>query len=785
MKFIKLTIYLLLFLTLAFFAKRALAEEHVVWDAETRLTNDSAASSIGPNNGWAVATDSAGRVHVIWADQRDGHWEIYYKRWNGSSWDADQRLSTPISTGDSTSPAIAVDGTGIIHVTWLYYTGSAYRIRYSRSTDNGQSWSDYVDWGSVGTNNAPAICASGNTVYVFSTWKPAAYPQIIEKHSTSNGAPGSWTGVYEMTSASSYKENPVGAFGPDGAVHVVWQDTRDNNPNKREIYYQRYKNSSWLPADKRLTWDPANGSADQTIAVGNDNKVHVVWHDDRDTDGLGHHIWKIYYKASPDGGTTWPHNSTGDDYDALLTPNKENYPAAWDPGDTVTETDLPSVTVDRNGGVHVLWDDKVLTDPDLLDYQIDYKYFDGSAWQDTVVLNASISGYPSIAVDSNNRLHTIRMDGRFGSNTEIYYKRGFQDSEFVSIVDTGGAADSDYSSLSAWEQNVQTNLTAASTKVFSGAITGAISDINSVTLYRGGSSQGVTAAVVHASKDGSRLLLENISNTNFYYQNGDQWRVDGSHYFTIDLAIIDLPTAVAKCRATTGLADTSAVTIDGWTTSATNYIKIWTDPSENYRHQGKWDDTKYRLETSTYAIANYEDYVRIDGLQAKSTATTFTSIIGLDGGMDIRVSNNLVIGPANADFTVRDISWWDNKSGSIGKFWNNICYNNFIGIGAGTYGVAFTMIVYNNTVYSAAHEDNTSNFWLMPAAVAHQSFISKTIYRKEQIMVTITILEQPPILLTIFPKTYLRPIRVLLIAGGIIAQTKLSLSITRVGMIFI
>ena len=40
--------------------------------------------------------------------------------------------------------------------------------------------------------------------------------------------------------------------------------------------------------------------------------------------------------------------------------------------------------------------------------------------------------------------------------------------------------------------------------------------------------------------------------------------------------------SVAKCRCTGGTADTTAFSINGWTTDATRYIKIWTDPSEGY-----------------------------------------------------------------------------------------------------------------------------------------------------------------------------------------------------------
>ncbi len=78
--------------------------------------------------------------------------------------------------------------------------------------------------------------------------------------------------------------------------------------------------------------------------------------------------------------------------------------------------------------------------------------------------------------------------------------------------------------------------------------------------------------------------------------------------------------AVAKCRCTGGTADTTAVTIDGWTTSATDYIKIWTDPSESYRHAGKYPTgNKYRLETASgTSLLIDEAYTKLYGLPIKN-----------------------------------------------------------------------------------------------------------------------------------------------------------------------
>ena len=80
----------------------------------------------------------------------------------------------------------------------------------------------------------------------------------------------------------------------------------------------------------------------------------------------------------------------------------------------------------------------------------------------------------------------------------------------------------------------------------------------------------------------------------------------------------------------THLADTTAVTIDGWTTDATRYIQIEAASS----HGGKWDATIYRMECVDVGncIYNKEDFVRFLGLQLYNRKS---SVSWTGGGLKI------------------------------------------------------------------------------------------------------------------------------------------------------
>ncbi|MDZ7611400.1 MAG: LamG-like jellyroll fold domain-containing protein [Candidatus Moranbacteria bacterium] len=101
--------------------------------------------------------------------------------------------------------------------------------------------------------------------------------------------------------------------------------------------------------------------------------------------------------------------------------------------------------------------------------------------------------------------------------------------------------------------------------------------------------------------------------------------------------------AVATCRSTAGSADTTAVAIDGWTTDSDNYIKVWTDPSEDYRHDGKWDESAYRLNVggSDTPLSISVAYTQVKGIQVKHSG--FDSNAGIYWNAEHILLDKLVV----------------------------------------------------------------------------------------------------------------------------------------------
>ena len=136
--------------------------------------------------------------------------------------------------------------------------------------------------------------------------------------------------------------------------------------------------------------------------------------------------------------------------------------------------------------------------------------------------------------------------------------------------------------------------------------------------------------------------------------------------------------------------DTTQTTINGWTTDATHYIRIYTPylPSEvgvSQRHKGVWDATKYVIR-STYAPIDIGDSfagtnsVWIDGLQIWLNSVTSNGNSGIitnqTGAANHRFSNNIIRGDSGAgNFDSYGIQFYYAAAGSVARIWNNIVYD--------------------------------------------------------------------------------------------------------------
>lgn len=198
---------------------------------------------------------------------------------------------------------------------------------------------------------------------------------------------------------------------------------------------------------------------------------------------------------------------------------------------------------------------------------------------------------------------------------------------------------------------------------------------------------------------------------------------DSTHLNTTDLTgspgyILNLP-----CYAD-GDDTAGAVTIDGWTTGADNYINIYTPylPNEvgvSQRHNGLFTLSGYVISATpgsgSGVIVINEDYVRITGIQVRVNGTNndergiYIDAYYVATASDIRIAKNIILSARSSGTGGYGISCFGSSSSSnspVIKIWNNVVYgfsftsDSGIIIGFNSTPVAYA---YNNTVYNCTN----------------------------------------------------------------------------------
>lgn len=160
--------------------------------------------------------------------------------------------------------------------------------------------------------------------------------------------------------------------------------------------------------------------------------------------------------------------------------------------------------------------------------------------------------------------------------------------------------------------------------------------------------------------------------------------------------------ARAVCYA---IDDTTEFGVDGWTTSATQYITMECDATA--RHAGVWNGAKYNLiGSSANVLSINEEYVRIDGLQIGNAAVggTQSPIVSVNtrasGANELRISNCLIKAAGSATYPEPGIRI--EGANSIVNIFNCIVYglgnvDNYYASGMLFAGDNITAKVYSST----------------------------------------------------------------------------------------
>lgn len=224
-----------------------------------------------------LAMDSAGNLHVIYSAPTGLGAGVYYNSlpYGATEWRGPKSVFALEWLDRAVDQArLAVDEEGGIHVLWTEYNYPEVfpprGMRYSRSLDGGETWSEpyLID----GVFNNGAIVAPGNGE-VHLAWS-GTWGNRHEFHMWSADRGATWSRVGQSTPAGGYYGLPSFATDSAGRVHISHVTGLEGTP----LVHQVWDGHVWsapLPLVQAEKGSPSHPS-DTQIVVGFGNELHIV-----------------------------------------------------------------------------------------------------------------------------------------------------------------------------------------------------------------------------------------------------------------------------------------------------------------------------------------------------------------------------------------------------------------------------------------------------------------------------------------------------------------------------
>lgn len=134
------------------------------WSADTRLTFAVDSDSKAPH----LTCAPGGSLHLAWADNRDGNFEIYYRCFDtaAAAWSPEERLTAEDSS--SLDPHLTVDSSNQVHLVWHDDRDShRFSLYYKKKT---AAWGDDLRLARSGQQGSLAADAANNLHLVYTTF---------------------------------------------------------------------------------------------------------------------------------------------------------------------------------------------------------------------------------------------------------------------------------------------------------------------------------------------------------------------------------------------------------------------------------------------------------------------------------------------------------------------------------------------------------------------------------------------------------------------------------------
>jgi len=247
---------------------------HVVWEEEESIyhTNGSSGSWSAPTEAVlgdspSLALDGSDGVHMAFVSEMGGTFDIFYTRWDGDGWTLPVNVSA--TSGISSSPVIACALDNSLHIVWADHTGGETALYHGQSSD-GSSWSTFPIPNGVGSTPALAIDSNG---ILHVAWQSPNTDTGLDEIWYMQFDGDAWSLPENIsTTPEEASTAPSIAIAPDNTVHIVWQEALASNT---AIYHLSGQLGVWTQAeDVSGTLESAKFPA---LGINSDGRGFLLW----------------------------------------------------------------------------------------------------------------------------------------------------------------------------------------------------------------------------------------------------------------------------------------------------------------------------------------------------------------------------------------------------------------------------------------------------------------------------------------------------------------------------
>lgn len=288
-------------------------------------------TDLSDNNGLSfnptLAVDNNGAAYIAWNDDSFGNMEIMLVRTLDSGKTYSSPLNITNNSGLSTFPSLEVAPDGVLHMVYQDGENGQTAIYYTRSTDQGLSFSTpekLSEDGVVAVNATITIDKNGNLYVAYST-----VDALFVARSTDGGNTVPFP-VRSQQGVRSYVSSQL-VVDQRNDVHLVWADSG-------EIMYSLSMDAG---DNFRIAQNLSNTAlSSKTPSLGTDTlgNVFVTWCEEiEDSEDPTDKTTEIYLSKSSNGGITFSEAANVSENEGISIE--------------------PDLNVDINDNVHIAWQD--------------------------------------------------------------------------------------------------------------------------------------------------------------------------------------------------------------------------------------------------------------------------------------------------------------------------------------------------------------------------------------------------------------------------------------------